>query len=414
MKVAHLLRKYDPAQWGGTETALKQLLDGMSHYGVTPTIYSPKIPKNSGRDPLREAGYQVNGFEAFLPVFGIPRRQRQQLISVGGNLLSFTLPWSLWRAPGLSLIHTHTLGRLGGTAMQVARKRKLPFVVTIHGGVLDLPEAVKQKLLEPLRGGFEWGKAFGALVKSRRVIEDADAVVTCNEREASLLREKYPALRVVVQPHGVPMRAYREDCAASAEEAYPQIRGKRVLLCLGRIDPVKNQRWLVDEAPAILQRHPAAMLVFAGSITDAPYGEALREEVERLGLRQRALFTGSLPPGDPRLLGLLQKAEALVLPSLSETFGLVILEAWAANTAVIASKTSGACALVEDGKNGRLFDIATPGTLHAAIDEVLLNPGKRAEFARAGHELVEMQYDSDALAARMKNLYSELIEEARK
>ena len=414
LEVAYLLRKYNPREWGGTETAVKLLLDGIRTYGVTPTIFSPRIANFPATDPLTDAGYRVKQFGAVAPVLGISPQQREKLIANGGNLLSFNLPWQLWRTPGLSLIHTQTLGRLAGTARRVAALRGIPFVVTIHGGVLDLSEEVKQQLIEPLRGGFEWGKLFGLLVRARRVLEDADAVVTCNETEAALMREKYPAQRVVMQPHGVSLGAYGEDHKSVAEEAFPRIRGKRVLLCLGRIDPVKNQRWLVAESAAILRRHPDTLLVLAGSITDQAYGESLRQDIEMAGLRDSVLLTGGLPPGDPRLLGLLQKAEALVSPSLSETFGLVFLEAWAANTTVIASRTSGASSLIEDGRNGRLFDLADPGGLHAAVEEALQNPAARTAYARAGREMVAAKYDLRVLAGRMRELYDELIERKRK
>jgi glycosyltransferase involved in cell wall biosynthesis len=190
MRVAHILRKYNPAEWGGTETAVKRLLDGLRTHHTEVVVYCPECPGVWRRDPLMEAGHQVERFRAFVPVAGISLQQKEQLIAVGGNLMSFDLLWKLHRAPGLSVIHTHALNRLGGIAATVARRRRIPLVVTIHGGVLDLPAVVQQKLMEPLRGGVEWGKIFGWLLRSRRVLEQAQAIITCNRREAALLKEK--------------------------------------------------------------------------------------------------------------------------------------------------------------------------------------------------------------------------------
>ena len=89
--------------------------------------------------------------------------------------------------------------------------------------------------------------------------------------EARLLREKFPGKRIVVQPHGVPLEIYQQDRREQALEAFPQIRGKQVLLCVGRIDPIKNQSWLVEQAPEILRRHPEAVLVLAGACTHEEY-----------------------------------------------------------------------------------------------------------------------------------------------
>src|SRR5205807_4960269 len=96
--------------------------------------------------------------------------------------------------------------------------------------------------------------------------------------------------------------------------------------------------------------------------------------IEACGLKDRVLLTGGMPSEDRRLIGLLQQSTVLLLPSLSETFGLVLLEAWAAGTTVMASRTSGASALIEDGQNGWLFDLGNPATFHRALDQALAHP----------------------------------------
>ena len=57
MRVAHVLRKYNPAQWGGTETAVKLLLDGLNEQQVAGTVYAPRLESPGTSDPMREAGH---------------------------------------------------------------------------------------------------------------------------------------------------------------------------------------------------------------------------------------------------------------------------------------------------------------------------------------------------------------------
>ena len=128
------------------------------------------------------------------------------------------------------------------------------------------------------------------------------------------------------------------------------------------------------------------------------------------GLGGAILIVGNLPPGDPRLIGLFQEAKAVVLASVSETFGLVILEAWAAGTPAISSRTSGARALVVPGVNGWLFDLERPEEFHAAVDRLLAQPQDAAGWGEAGRARVEAEYDTGVLAERMKRIYGELIE----
>jgi glycosyltransferase involved in cell wall biosynthesis len=412
MRVAHLLRKLDPAEWSGTEMAIQRLFDGLRASGVDPVVYCPRLENGPVKDPLSDSGFEVQRFRAFVPVVGLSRQRKRQLVSVGGNLMSFDLIPSLWRERELAVMHAHTLGRIGGIALTIAKRRRLPFVVTIHGGVLDLPDKIKQSFNAPVDGGWEWGRLFGVLFQSHRLFCDADAILTCNGTEAGLLQEQFPHKRVQVQPHGVPFEIYRANQRHAAAVAFPQIANRQVLLCLGRIDPIKNQGWLVDQAPEVFRRYPRAILVMAGPCTDESYGDRIRKQIERAGLCDRVLLTGALPPNDPRVVGLLQCASALVLPSLSETFGLVILEAWAAGTSVASSRTSGAAALVKHGRNGWLFDLSDPQSFHEAIARTLDNPVEAKEMAGRGTAVAE-QYSVNALAARLKTLYEEVIEAKR-
>lgn len=411
MHIAHLLRKYNPAEWGGTETVMRQLCDGLRSEDVRSTVYCPAIPPPGVPDPLVDAGCTLRRFKAVVPIWGISAEQRRQMIAVGGNLLSFDLPQMLWADRTISVVHAHTLGRIGGIGLTLARRKRIPFVLTIHGGVYDLPEALKRSFATSPAGGWEWGKPFGLLFRARQVLHEADAILTCNVREAELIRERHPDRRVIVQPHGVSAAVYATDHRAAALDAFPALRDREVVLSLGRIDAVKNQRWIVEQLPELRRRHPNVLLVLAGACTDEVYGAELDRRIEELGLKPHVFITGKLPPADPRLIGLLQVARVAMLQSVSETFGLVILEAWAAGTPAISSRTSGASALIAHGENGWLFDLDRPRSFHDAIEPALGNPEARARVIAAGRARVVAEYDTRVLASRVKALYENLVEQ---
>jgi glycosyltransferase involved in cell wall biosynthesis len=405
LRVIHVLRKFDHNEWGGTETALERLLEGQRACDVETVVYCPKPARASANDRP-----EIRRFRAFVPILGISRQRRRQLISVGGNLMSFDLASQLLRERDAAIIHTHTLGRIGGIARLAARFRRIPFVVSIHGGVLDLPSDIRRAFNEPVRGAWEWGRVFGWLLGARLLFRDADCIITCNEKEAALLAKACPGKRIFVQPHAVPLAAYQRDHRSDALAAFPQIVGKQLLLCVGRIDPIKNQAWLLDQAPEIFRRRPGAVLAFAGPCTDEPYGETIKRKILDLGFQDRVLLTGGLPQDDPRLIGLMQEARALLVPSVSETFGLVILEAWAAGASVVSSLTSGASALIQHQHNGWLFDLEQPQSFHEGVDAALLDPALARCMATRGAAISKC-HSLSAVAARLKGLYEELIRE---
>jgi glycosyltransferase involved in cell wall biosynthesis len=243
------------------------------------------------------------------------------------------------------------------------------------------------------------------------MLDEADAIFTCNPREAEKIRERHPRQRVRVQPHGVDAARYQQDHRAAARAAFPWLEGARTLLVLGRIDTVKNPGWVVERMRELLAREPRAQLVLAGACTEQVYGETLKRRVRELGLEERVRITGGLPAGDPRLIGLIQSARAMVLPSVSETFGLVILEAWAAGTPILASRTSGAMALIESGVNGVLFDLTRPLAFVESAQQAMNDEAWRAAVVAAGRRKVEAEYDTAVIAGQVKQVYDELIAE---
>jgi alpha-maltose-1-phosphate synthase len=412
MRVAHLLRKYNPSEWGGTETAVLQLATDMARLGVESVVFAPKLSAGSSHaDPFAAAGIAVRRFRACVPIWGITPERRRQMVSVGGNLVSFDLAGSLMHEAGVDVIHSHALGRLGAIGRLAARARRLPFVISINGGAYDLPTAVREELRGPPNRGWDWGRPLGLVLRARQLLGHADAIITLNPREAELIRERHPGRRVLVEQHGIPTALFARESRAAAEAAFPGIVGRPVLLVLGRIDQTKNQGWVVAQAAELARRHPGALLVFVGAVTDREYAAAMEERIAREGLREFVLLAGSLPFGDSRLIGLLQRASAVVLPSVSETFGIVILESWAAGTPVISSRTSGAEALIDDGSNGLIFDLAEPQGFHAAVDRVLGQPSLAAQWGAAGRAKAVGGFDSSARAHRMKALYESLIGE---
>jgi glycosyltransferase involved in cell wall biosynthesis len=333
------------------------------------------------------------------------------MIAVGGNMISFDLFCDLLSQRNVDVIHSHAQGRLGAIARAAARLKRIPFVISIHGGAYDIPAAVWRELRKPAAGGWDWGRPLGLLLGARRLVDQADAVIAFNPREASLIMERHPGRRVLVGSHGVPTALFARECRDAAMDAYPQLAGRQMFLVLGRIDPTKNQEWVIEQAAELVRRHPKILLVFVGAFTNQEYGNSILAHIARGGLKDSVVLLGSLPVGDTRLIGLLQSARAVILPSLSETFGIVILEAWASGTPVISSRTSGASALMGDGVGGLLFDLGEPGSFHAAVDQVLAQPDLALAWGAAGRAKAVANFDTSVRAKKMAELYGELVEE---
>ena len=414
LRIAHLLGHRESAVLGGGGSGLQRLLEGLRSHRVDPIVFRPSLSQDDGLvDPLSRIGCSVRNFHAFLPVAGLSRRRRHQWLADGSSLMSFDLVGALNREPDVAAIHTHVLGRLGAIAAFAARQRQVPLVISLHRGWQGMEGHPTHNHHGHATKGWDWGRLFGWLLHTSRLLDHAEALLVSDAKEAASLRQMRPNQHVLAQPAGIQVEVYERDCRAQASAAFPQIKGRDVLLELSQLDPIRNQAWLVEQAPNLMARHPNALLILGGANTDLAYTESLRRRIRAFGLSDAVIFTGGLPPRDPRLIGLLQSARALLVPAQANSHSRVILKAWAACTPVIASRASGAPDLIRDGKNGWLFDLEDPRTFQRAVDATLFDTSLGAQLAAEGAKVVRDEYDSTMLAGRLRNLYEQLSHEKR-
>jgi hypothetical protein len=130
------------------------------------------------------------------------------------------------------------------------------------------------------------------------------------------------------------------------EIRHPQLKGKRILLFAGRIVKEKNLGFLIEILPQILAKHNDVVLVFAGSGPDLDH---YRDMAHKAGLEENYVFTGYLERKDLALTYTI--AEIFLFPSLTDTQGLVTLEAMLSGTPVVAIGVLGTL-MVMGGDNG--------------------------------------------------------------
>lgn len=414
MRIAHVLRRSQPAEWGGTDSTLSQVLDGLREHGVDSVMFCPEPEEPNelnGREARSRREPSPHYFHTCLPIWGLPRQQRRGMRAIGSNLMSFDLLRTLRFAPALELIHVYATGLVGALSRRAAKLRRIPCIVTLTDECLDIPETEGPAFVRRPFWSCDWGKLPGFFLRSSRLLDDADAVVTSSQAEAGLLAEKFPEQRICFLPHGVAIRRYETDCREQAMNAFPGIAGRKVILCLARIEPSSNQQWLLYQLSAIRSEYPDALIVFAGPCVDVAYRHKMKQSIDAMDLHGAVLMAGAFPSGDPRLIGLMQHASAMVLPSVVEPSGLAITEAWAAGLPVIANRSAGASAFIHHDYDGWLFDISNPHTFQEGLRHVLTSPHVASRFVTAGCNRVRNEFDHRLVAGRLKALYEELLDE---
>lgn len=281
----------------------------------------------------------------------------------------------------LDLLHGH-YWMSGWVARRAKRRLGLPLVQSFH----TLGRAKNDSL--PLGAAPEPALR---LTAEDRVVADADAVIAPTPGERALLVERYGARAEqihLVEP-GVDLDVFRAD--TDPRVARQAVGGGRIVLFVGRLQPLKAPHLAVRTLAALDAALPddgvPTRLVAVGGASGQPdtkcSPEGLMRLAEELGVADRVAFLA--PRAQAELSVLYRAADALLVPSYSESFGLAALEAQACGTPVVGSSVSG-LAHVLAGGGATLVDDHDPESFAAALLPYLTDPEAHAAAAARGRD----------------------------
>lgn len=303
---------------------------------------------------------------------------------------------------GYRLYHSHHW-MSGMAALPLARERGVPHVQSFH--------SVAAPLGSPLGRG-EPPESGRRIAGEALLAKESDLVVAISAAEARTVVERCgadPDRVSIVQP-GVDLELFRPR--RPGEQCWPLPGGRTAgergyLLFAGRIQPLKGPD-LAIEALAGVPPHLRPLLVIAGDVSAdfAGYAAELGELVARLGLTDDVVFGGSLSRAE--LAHALRCARMLLVPSHSETFGLVALEAAASGVPAIAASAGGLREAVVHLETGQLIDSRAPEAWAETITALLQNR-KRLERMGTVSRVHARRFRWDEVGIRLSGIYAALL-----
>ena len=275
------------------------------------------------------------------------------------------------RRRGVGRLHNHFANSGATVGFLAAQLLNLPWSLTLHGiSETDYP---------------------AGLMLGRKI--EAANFVACvsyfgrGQAMRLVSADHWPKLHIV--RCGLPLERLPQK-ARSAE-------GTR-FVCVGRLSPEKGQAGLLN-AFASLRRENDAKLIFVG---DGPAGDELQSFARSLGIADRVRFAGRL--GEQATLDEIAKADVLILPSFMEGLPIVLMEAMAIGTPVIASRVAGIPELIEEGRSGLLFTPSDWDELASCMRRIASDAKLRASLAEEGRNRVANEFDIKRSAKRIHEL----------
>ena len=404
--IVHVPRRFVAHEWGGTETVILEISRQQQLAGLHPLIITSMALASQREESI--AGIPVLRYPHSYPFFGLSTADRAAMDKKGGNLLSLSLLRALIRQPDVRIFHAHALKRLGGTVRTAARFRRKPYVVSLHGGIFDVPAAELSDLTKPIEGKFEWGRAFGALLGARKVLDDADHVICVGASEAEKARASLPHDRISYLPNVVDSARFSSGNGPAFRLAHNIPADAFLLVAIGRIDSQKNQLTLLEAFARFLPSAPNARLLIIGPETQPAYAQQLRVFISANNLAHAVTILPGLGNDSHSLVDAYHAADVFTLASRHEPFGIVVLEAWCAAKPVVASRIGGLQSLIRDGETGLFFNPSDPDAAsQLAVQLSLLhqNPNLRASLGNAGRAEALAHYDWSRICLRLESIY---------
>src|SRR5438128_5835489 len=201
---------------------------------------------------------------------------------------------------------------------------------------------------------------------TRWLISRMDAIIATSDRSASFLKRE-----ATVVMHGVDSDVDAPPADRAAAFAESGLPGRYAIGCFGRVRAQKGSDVFVDAMCRLLPRHPDFTAVIVGAIVPEQRGFAsdLRNQIAAAGLQSRIVITGELQIAEVQRW--YQRLTIYAFTSRNEGFGLTLIEAMAAGSALVAARAGAAELVVEDGVTGVLIPTGDADALAAAIEPLM-------------------------------------------
>jgi D-inositol-3-phosphate glycosyltransferase len=372
---------------GGMNVYVRELVGSLAQAGVDSTVYVRRWADGLPETVEVEPGFRVVHVPAGpvdLPKEELPGVVDEYATHVGAILR---------REARTDALHAnYWLSGLAGHRLK--HELDLPLVSTFHTLArvkADTGDAEPRRRIEA----------------EMEVIACSDVILASCVDEARQLVDLYaaPHDRVEIVPPGVDHAFFSPGDRAGARAALG-LGSHPVLLFVGRIQPLKGVTVAIEALSMV--GDPSAVLVVVGGPSGSQ-GEAemarARALVDRLGVGDRVRF---VDPQPHHLLSTYYRAaDVCLVPSRSESFGLVALEAAACGTPVVAAAVGGLATLVEDGRTGHLLDDRRARSFAGAVDALLDDPAGAAAMSRRAAARAR-SFTWSTTAARLRRVYADL------
>lgn len=385
MRVGMFINYYTPSK-GGMETSVINLSNGLKDAGHEVFIFAPNYPGwvETEKNVFRYKSFSFT-YDDYLYVIPVPPLSKME---------------DVVRSLHLDVIHSHQPFSLGWEATKFAKKLEIPIVLTYHikyeeysHYVFLIPKKISQKIIRWI---------------VNRNCKKCDAIIAPSNAIKKLLFDEGIKKSVHIIPSGINIDQFAKDTGKRQDirSKYDVKDNEVLLITASRVVPEKNIDFLVRSFAAIRKARKDAKLMIVG---EGSFRDELDALVKELKLEDCVIFTGLLDKEG--MIAHYQASDIFVFASLTETQGLVAVEAMAAGLPVVAVKASGIEDMIKSGQDGILTDNTEENFAANAIK--LIEDGELRRRMSASARLNADEFSIAPWVNKAVSLYKDLVEKKK-
>ncbi len=384
MKILYISDVYFP-RVNGVSTSIRTFVKQMQHLGHEVHLIAPDYAVNT----------EDESWIKRIPARSIYFDPEDRLMKWGAAMQKL----SELRRENYDLIHVHTPFVAHYLGLRLAQALNVPCVETYHTFFEDYLHHYLPWIPKPIARGV-------ARAISKRQCNAVDAIVAPSKPMLDVLRAYGVKADAEIIPTGLQEHSFNEADGKAFRAKYDIPLERPMLLFVGRVAFEKNISFLLEMTKLLIEKHPDALLVVAGQ---GPAEKSLHKLAVDLGLDNNIKFIGYLDR-NTELNACYQAADIFVFSSKSETQGLVLLEAMAQGTPVVAIAELGTASILIEGQ-GALIAADNIVSFADKVHYLLKYPEDRYELGKAALQYVSETWTAKLQVERMLHFYHHLISE---
>jgi len=391
MKILHIIPSYLPAKLAsGAIKPTHYLNKALVEKGIEVVVYTMNIDGNKKLDVPLGKEVNLDGVKVFY--FPMTFRPWQYSYKLHQALAKSVKDFDLIHITSVFL-SVSTLGAY------YAKKFNKPYIISPHGSLMN----------EPLRNRNTKKQIYISLIE-RKNLTDASAIhFTVETEKEEYIKAGLSLKETIIIPNGLDIEEFNtitRDSATHFKEKFGIAPDKKIILFLGRLHRIKGLDTLIPAFAEIIKKEPKAVLVLAGP-DDENYKREVLKFIDEVNLRTSDIvFTGMLVGEDKTAV--YKESDVFVLPSYSENFGMVVVEAMYSCLPVVITKYVGIAPEIIKNNAGIVIK-KSEKELTEAILKILNNPALAQKMGESGKRLVETEFSPGKIADKWIEKYKNII-----